>query len=119
MSTKKSMLEVSVQELICNYNLIVPEIQREYVWGFNDYGILDTFITDIKEGFKNSKKDDNKSNNEIDTLKSLIANATDATTIKSLSIILEGLTEKPNPLNIGFLYSYRPDYYVFNQYCPK
>ncbi len=114
MSTKKSMLEVSVQELICNYNLIVPEIQREYVWGFNDYGILDTFITDIKEGFKNSKKHDNKSNNEIDTLKSLIANATDATTIKSLSIILEGLTEKPNPLNIGFLYSYRPDYYVFN-----
>jgi uncharacterized protein with ParB-like and HNH nuclease domain len=114
MSTKKSMLEVSVQELICNYNLIVPEIQREYVWGFNDYGILDTFITDIKEGFKNSKKHDNKSNNEIDTLKSLIANATDSTTIKSLSIILEGLTEKPNPLNIGFLYSYRPDYYVFN-----
>lgn len=114
MSTKKSMSEVSVQELICNYNLIVPEIQREYVWGFNGYGILDTFFSDIKEGFKNSKKDDTKPNTEIDTVKTLIANATDPTIIKSLSIVLEGLTAKPTPLNIGFLYSYRPDYYVFN-----
>jgi hypothetical protein len=114
MSSKKSMLEVSVQELICNYNLIVPEIQREYVWGFNNYGILDIFFSDIKEGFKNSKKDDNKPNAEIDTLKTLIANATDATTIKSLTNVLEGLIVKPTPLNIGFLYSYRPDYYVFN-----
>ncbi|MFV8356844.1 GmrSD restriction endonuclease domain-containing protein [Flavobacterium sp. XS1P32] len=114
MSTQKSMLEVSVKELINNYNLIVPEIQREYVWGFNGYGILDTFLSDINEGFKNSKKDDNKPNIEIDTIKGLLANATDATTIKSLNTILEGLTTKPTPLNIGFLYSYRPDYYVFN-----
>jgi len=41
------MEEVSVEQLISNYNLVVPEIQREYVWGLNTHGILETFISDI------------------------------------------------------------------------
>lgn len=44
MSHKKSMEEVSIKELIKDYNLIVPEIQREYVWGLNFQNILDTFF---------------------------------------------------------------------------
>ena len=113
MSTTTSMQEVSVQELICQYNLIVPEIQREYVWGFNDYNILDTFIIDIKEGYKQSKEVNLGVTTQIETLKNLLLNA-DEQTRKSLSKILDELTNKVNPLNIGFLYSYRPDYYVFN-----
>lgn len=113
MSTTTSMQEASVQELILQYNLIVPEIQREYVWGFNDYNILDTFITDIKEGYKQSKEVNSEVNIQIEALKNLLISA-DEQTRKSLTKVLEDLTNKVNPLNIGFLYSYRPDYYVFN-----
>lgn len=113
MSTTTSMQEVSVQELIIQYNLIVPEIQREYVWGFNDYNILDTFITDIKEGYKQSKDVNSEVNIQIEALKKILISADDQTS-KSLTKILDDLTNKVSPLNIGFLYSYRPDYYVFN-----
>ena len=114
MSTIKSMQEVSVVELMCNYNLIVPEIQREYVWGFNDYGIFDTFIADIKEGFKKNENADSTANTEIETIKKMVKKTSDESTRKSLNKILNELVNKINLLNIGFLYSYRPDYYVFN-----
>lgn len=114
MSAIKSMQEVSVAELMCNNNLIVPEIQREYVWGFNDYGILDTFISDIKEVFKKNENPDSSSNNEIEAIKKMVEKTSDESTRKSLNKILDELVSKVNPLNIGFLYSYRPDYYVFN-----
>lgn len=114
MGTSKSMQEVSVVELMCNYNLIVPEIQREYVWGFNDYGIFDTFIADIKEGFKKNENADSTANTEIETIKNMVEKTSDESTRKSLNKILDELVNKVNPLNIGFLYSYRPDYYVFN-----
>ena len=54
MSAKKSMEELSVAELIGKYNMIVPEIQREYVWGLNKNDILNTFINDIKGGVAQS-----------------------------------------------------------------
>ncbi|WP_281638270.1 DUF262 domain-containing protein [Flavobacterium marginilacus] len=114
MSTVKSMQEVSVEQLMNNYNLIVPEIQREYVWGFNDYGILDTFIQDITEGFKLNNKIDEATVSEIETIKKLVDTTSDETTRKSLNNILDCLLSKSSPINIGFLYSYRPGYYVFN-----
>ncbi len=52
MSTNNTMEELSVKELMTKYNLIVPEIQREYVWGNNEFDILDVFIQDIKDGYK-------------------------------------------------------------------
>jgi hypothetical protein len=114
MNTEKSMQEVSVEQLMNDYNLIVPEIQREYVWGFNDFGILDTFIQDIKDGFKMNTARDESAQSEIQTIKKLVDTTNEESTRKSLNSILDGLTNKSNPLNIGFLYSYRPGYYVFN-----
>jgi len=116
MSKNKSMEEVSVEQLINNYNLIVPEIQREYVWGLNTHGILDTFIYDIKEGYKSHKKDQKKSNEELDILNKLFlqADQTAKKSIKSIKKMILELGSNENPINIGFLYSYRPDYYVYN-----
>ncbi|MCR9264331.1 MAG: DUF262 domain-containing protein [Flavobacteriaceae bacterium] len=107
------MEEVSVEQLISKYNLIVPEIQREYVWGLNTHGILETFISDIKEGYKSHKKDQNKSNKELEVLNKLFLQADDLAKESIKKMVLElGVNE--NPINIGFLYSYRPDYYVYN-----
>ena len=44
MAVQKYLEELSVQQLAGKYNFIVPEIQREYVWGNNDYNILDKFF---------------------------------------------------------------------------
>ncbi|MCB9251731.1 MAG: DUF262 domain-containing protein [Flavobacteriales bacterium] len=114
MSSIKAMQEISVEELMCNYNLIVPEIQREYVWGFNDNGILDTFILDIKEGYKKNKDTSNFPKSELEAIKKLILNSNDVIAKNSLNKIINNINNTSDPLNIGFLYSYRPDYYVFN-----
>ncbi|NQY29170.1 MAG: DUF262 domain-containing protein [Flavobacteriaceae bacterium] len=113
MSKNKSMEEVSVEQLISNYNLVVPEIQREYVWGLNTHGILDTFISDIKEGYKSHKNDESKSNKELEVLNKLFLQADDLAKDSIKKMIL-GLGINESPINIGFLYSYRPDYYVYN-----
>ena len=113
MSQKKSMEEVSIKELIENYNLIVPEIQREYVWGLNFQNILDTFFIDIKEGYNKNHEISKQSKTKLDLLNELLnqADSTAKDTIKSMMLNL-GISS--NAINIGFLYSYRPDYYVYN-----
>jgi uncharacterized protein with ParB-like and HNH nuclease domain len=113
MSKNKSMEEVSVEQLIDNYNLVVPEIQREYVWGLNTHGILDTFISDIKEAYKSHKNDKSESSKELEVLNKLLLQADDVTK-DSIKKMIENLGFNANPINIGFLYSYRPDYYVYN-----
>jgi hypothetical protein len=108
------MEEVSVAQLIYNYNLVVPEIQREYVWGLNTHDILDTFIHDIKEGYKSYKENQNESSKELEILDKLYADADELTKKAILKMKLELSVAKANTINIGFIYSYRPDYYVFN-----
>jgi len=44
----------SINILLQNYNLVVPEIQREYVWGNNKY-VVETFIHDLVESIKNGE----------------------------------------------------------------
>jgi uncharacterized protein with ParB-like and HNH nuclease domain len=80
MSTSEQMEELSVADIIERYNLIIPEIQREYVWGNNDYDILDLFLLDIRD-------------------KANTAAQVDA-----------ALLDASHSVNIGFLYSYLPDY---------
>jgi len=43
-----TMQDLSISELLEQFNFIVPEIQREYVWG-NNNGILLNFFNDLKE----------------------------------------------------------------------
>lgn len=105
------MKEVSVEEILQSYNLIVPEIQREYVWGYNEFGIFETFIKDLKEGFEL----DGEETPEILSLKQTINNPhIDEQTKKSLTIVLENLIKPSTSINIGFLYSYKPPYYIGN-----
>lgn len=42
-----TMEELNISELLEKYNFVVPEIQREYVWG-NNPEILSNFFTDLK-----------------------------------------------------------------------
>lgn len=102
---------LNVEELLDTYNFIVPEIQREYVWGNNVNEILSIFIEDIKEGKAQAlaTADVEKRLNELlqhgkaDEIDRLINN------LQHLSEVKDGKS-----LNIGFLYSYRPDYYFYD-----
>ena len=95
------MEEFSVLELINKYNFYVPEIQREFVWGRNDRNILSSFCEDIILG-KNEIP-----NEEI--LQQKIAKLTAEKKFGEISRLLE--EEKDgSPINIGFLYSYEPNY---------
>lgn len=105
------MEELSVEEIISKYNLIVPEIQREYVWGYNDHKIIDSFIKDIKDGMQSSKTVE-KSSEELTLLNRLYEKASNAEKVSIKKLIDQ--IKVDNSINIGFLYSYRPDYYVFN-----
>lgn len=100
--------EVSVEEVMKEFNLIVPEIQREYVWGNNENQIVDTFLEDIKLGKKQSIEENESKILELDSL----------LTTPEVSDFLRDIiySEKSKlennyqDLNIGFLYSYLPGY---------
>ena len=105
---ENALQEVSVEEILRHYNLIVPEIQREYVWGYNTHNIVDVFLNDIVEG--KSTKDINMKT-KMENLQKMIdspdipADAKDA-----LQIAIQQINDVSLEINIGFLYSYRPNY---------
>lgn len=103
MSVKSTnyLKEYSVAQLLQEYNFYIPEIQREYVWGRNERDILSSFCDDIISG-KNQAPDENILQQKIEKL----------TAEKKFSEIALLLGEKENgsPVNIGFLYSYQPNY---------
>jgi len=70
--------EENLLTLLSQNNFIVPEIQREYVWGENE-GVITKFLSDLK--------------NKI----GVCCNECN-------------LPSSENKINIGFLYSYKPDY---------
>lgn len=111
MSMSKPMREVSVEEMLQQYNLVVPEIQREYVWGFNQYRVFETFLEDLKEG----RQFEEDLPEEVKSLEQAAKNPSiDEVTRKGLLTVLENM-RKPGPsMNIGFLYSYKPSYYIGN-----
>ncbi len=110
MAVQKYLEELSVQQLAGKYNFIVPEIQREYVWGNNDYNILDKFFTDIKEAIK-EKTTNEEDAAQIKVLEKTLERADEKDKDSIRNIIDTYLSKKD--LNIGFLYSYRP-YYNYN-----
>lgn len=105
------MKEVSVEEILNQFSLIVPEIQREYVWGLNQYGIFEAFLKDIKDGFQS----EGEVPAEVKSLQATIENPLLDDAIKqNLISLLEGMKKPVVAMNIGFLYSYKPGYYIGN-----
>jgi len=107
MEELNKMQELSVNQLLNRYNFIVPEIQREYVWGQyfeKPESVINNFFSDLSKQF----------NTAIDNSKSVlpINENLDYWTITQ-GIITE--YNKQEPLNIGFLYSYLPNYHLENQ----
>lgn len=111
MNIAKPMKEVSVEEILQNFNLIVPEIQREYVWGANENGIFDTFIKDVNDGFEKASE---LSPDAINLQQTLLNPALDEATKKSLISLLDKIPKSSHSVNIGFLYSHKPGYYIGN-----
>ncbi|MDQ8747840.1 GmrSD restriction endonuclease domain-containing protein [Elizabethkingia miricola] len=106
--SRKGLEEVSVEAILKLYNLIVPEIQREYVWGFNEHNIIDVFIQDIIDGEAHKK---NGQDLQIEELKKMLALQSTSNDIKNtLEILIQKMNEESSELNIGFLYSYSPGY---------
>ena len=48
------MEEINIQDCLARYNFVVPEIQREYVWGENP-DVLERFICDIERKIADNK----------------------------------------------------------------
>lgn len=101
MATNKYMQEVTVEGLIDELNFFIPEIQREYVWGNNERDILDVFCTDIKEGYKSQAGEKD--------LGEIISKLSKQGKFEEIKKLMEQ-KEISKPLNIGFLYSYQPNY---------
>ncbi|MBS7786615.1 DUF262 domain-containing protein [Flavobacterium sp. CYK-55] len=78
MKTKNYLKEQNILFLLSQNNFIIPEIQREYVWG-NNPKVLLNFIENIK-----SKASD--------------------------GCLSCGTPTNKSKINIGFLYTYKPDY---------
>ena len=105
---ENALQEVSLEDILHHYNLIVPEIQREYVWGYNTHNIVDIFISDIIEG-KATKDFD------IQSKKENLQNMIDSPDIpaeakEALKTAIQQMADASLAINIGFLYSYRPGY---------
>jgi uncharacterized protein with ParB-like and HNH nuclease domain len=109
MSQHQTMEEVSVEMLLNRYNLIVPEIQREYVWGKNPNNILTTFFEDLTEAISESRDGNIISAKTKVFIEQMMLKA-DIEVRGNLELMLNK-AEWPNAhLNIGFLYSYKPNY---------
>lgn len=96
--TQNNMIETSVRELLVRYNIIVPEIQREYVWGANEE-LLKKFFADITAGCASNQQ---KQDDALKSLKENLGNADPDEAIRQYY--------SSKYMNIGFLYSYRPFY---------
>jgi len=101
MAKNKYMEELSVEELIEGLNFFVPEIQREYVWGYNEREILDVFLTDLIAG--------KKSETALTDLGAKIAELSLQGKFEEIKQLVDS-KENVKPMNIGFLYSYEPNY---------
>ena len=107
MSTE-NLKEVAIDQILDSNNLIVPEIQREYVWGFKEHKILNTFLEDLIEGKSNLSGNNSE---EIKQITNLInAETTPQISKQALQVALDAMVNEHNDLNIGFLYSYSPNY---------
>lgn len=113
MNSLQEMKQVSVSELLKEHSLVVPEIQREYVWGKNEYDILDTFLEDIISGYKSIIEEESIPN----PLQELLDKATAEQRDVIQSLIDNSNSEKQisSFMNIGFLYSYKPNYYISDE----
>lgn len=114
MDAIQEMKQVSVSELLKEHSLVVPEIQREYVWGRNDYDILTSFLEDIKDGYRNYKSEEDVISNPF---KNLLDKATDEEKVAIRALIAKTKAESQTNdiMNIGFLYSYKPNYYISDE----
>lgn len=51
-----SLTEKSIKKLLNKYTMVVPEIQREYVWGNkSNQGVLEKFLTELDFALNNNK----------------------------------------------------------------
>jgi hypothetical protein len=78
----QQLKEQSLLHLLSQNNFIIPEIQREYVWGHN-VGVLSRFLDSLVEK------------------RGLVCNHC-------------GNPIKNTKINIGFLYTYKPSYVIYN-----
>jgi hypothetical protein len=86
MSNNAYLRDENILTILSLNNLIIPEIQRDYVWGANIAGnkvVLTTFLRSIKKA---------------------------AQICESC-----GYSHSSTPLNVGFLYSYKPPYLSNNR----
>ncbi len=111
MAINKFLEELSVEDLLNKYNFIIPEIQREYVWGSNEQNILDKFFLDIKEGINETSLSE-EDTVQIEAFQKMLQKV-DSKDKENVRKLMDTYLAKKD-MNIGFLYSYKPGYYIYN-----
>ena len=83
------------------------------MWGFNQYGVFETFLEDLKEG-RRLEEDLPEEVKKIIKREATKNPLIDEATRKNLMAVLGNIQKSGPSMNIGFLYSYKPSYYIGN-----
>lgn len=106
----------TIKDLLERYQLVIPEIQREYVWGDPCIGkdVLGAFYEDLLDGFEQYQSFDARVAESVSKRKAALADAgvdlEDAQIQDVVRRDLEKAGLKPPTSNVGFLYAYLPEW---------
>lgn len=116
MANDNAIKKMSLCELFSRYRLIIPEIQREYVWGDPIIGrdVLNGFYTDILKGYDGYLNYNSEVNETMSRLRDEMADRGIVIEDDQLRGIAERqvLNARGNAVesNVGFIYAYLPAY---------
>lgn len=114
MSEQNMMRELSFREMTTQYRLIIPEIQREYVWGDNQIGtdVLKQFYMDLLQDFDRYKIFQKEVLEKFIELKNSMSSAVDGGLITEDQLkenarkkVIDSNGGEPST-NVGFVYAY-------------
>ncbi len=105
----KQLKQLSISELVKRYNLIIPEIQREYVWGLDRNNILSEFFKDVKDSYKEYFEYTKAQKEELKKRRTEIIES-DPENIMDQLQKLEEEFNADKIMDIGFLYTYDPPF---------
>jgi len=104
------MEELSLKDIISKYNTVIPEIQREYVWGLNRDHILENFLNEIHKWYNEHIEFQKRIQNEVDEKIKVLIDSKGYTAAQSEIEELKKGVDSDTSKNIGFLYLYKPAY---------
>ena len=103
---------VTLRDLLSKYRLVIPEIQREYVWGNAVIGsdVLRGFYNDLLKGFEHYLMYDQEVEKKQREIQDAIAKVGITNEKKLREMAEDEVSAEGVDTNVGFLYAYLPEY---------